>query len=77
MPRLAKDYSKSIIYKLCCLDINVKDIYVGSTTCMRNRRYAHKFNCNSIKSKKYNGNVYTFIRDNGGWCNWSMIIIEE
>ena len=25
----------------------------------------------------YNLNVYTFIRNSGGWDNWSMVIIEK
>ena len=30
-----------------------------------------------MNGKKYNLNVYKFIRDNGGWNNWSMIAIEQ
>jgi len=70
------NYSNSIIYKLCCKDLSIQDIYVGSTTNFRIRKCAHKNNCNNESGKKYNIPVYQFIRDNGGWENWDMIQIE-
>jgi hypothetical protein len=73
MPRLPTDYSKGFIYKLCCLDVNVTDIYIGSSTNFKERKKHHKSDCNNEKSKKYNTYVYEFIRDNGGWSNWTMI----
>jgi len=74
-----RDYSKSIIYKLCCKNPNITEIYVGSTTNFIKRKYKHKSDCNnnSETNKKYNYYVYKFIRDNGGWDNWSMIQIIE
>ena len=73
MPKLPIDYSKGFIYKLCCLDVNIKDIYVGSSTNFKERKKHHKIDCNNDKQKKYNGYVYKYIRDNGGWSNWTMI----
>jgi hypothetical protein len=73
MPKLPIDYSKGFIYKLCCLDVNVKDIYIGSSTNFKERRKGHKKRCNNEKQKSYNIYVYKFIRDNGGWDNWTMI----
>ena len=70
-------YNQAIIYKLCCNDTDVKDIYVGSTTNFKHRKYHHKSSCNNSNNVKYNFNVYKFIRDNGGWDNWSMIQIEQ
>jgi len=70
------DYSKSIIYKLCCKDPAITDIYIGSTTNFRRRKCTHKHGCNNEKSKSYNLNVYSFIRENGNWDNWDMIQIE-
>ena len=32
MPRKEIDYSKTVIYKIVCNDLNVKDVYVGHTT---------------------------------------------
>jgi len=77
MPRKQIDYSKSIIYKICCKDVNITDIYIGSTTCFRNRKNNHKSSCNNNNSKYYNFNVYKCIRNNGGWNNWDMVMIEE
>jgi len=77
MPRKEIDYSKTIIYKLCCKNPEIKDIYVGHTTDFRRRKCQHKTNCNNQNSKRYNYNVYKFIRDNGNWDNWEMIMIEE
>jgi len=71
------DYTKTIFYKIICNDKNIKDCYIGHTTNFIRRKSAHKCRCNNENDKQYNYNVYKFIRDNGGWCNWSMIIIEE
>ena len=77
MPKTPIGYSKSIIYKICCKDPEIKDIYIGSTTNFRKRKYHHKCCCNNIKRHEYNYNVYKFIRDNGNWENWDMVMIEE
>jgi predicted GIY-YIG superfamily endonuclease len=68
------DYSKSVIYKLCCKDPLIEDIYIGSTTNMKVRKGHHKSLCNNQIYKTYN---YQFIRENGGFENWDMIMIEE
>lgn len=65
------------IYKLVCSDVNVKDIYVGSTTNERLRKHTHKSSCYNQNDKKFNMYAYQFIRDNGGFSNWDMIRIEE
>lgn len=77
MPRNPIDYSKTIIYKLCCNDINITEIYIGSTTDFKARKNHHKSNCNNEKCKIYNSKVYQFIRDNGNWDNWNMIEVER
>ncbi len=71
------NYSNGIIYKLCCNDQNIKDIYVGSTTNFSRRKAQHKTCCNNPNDKSYNYHVYKCIRDNGGWCNWSMVLVRE
>ena len=77
MPRLPIDYSKMIIYKIVCNDLNICDVYVGSTTDFIRRKWQHKSSCNNEKSKKYNYKVYQNIRQNGGWNNFSMVEIEK
>ena len=77
MPKTQTDYSNTIIYKLCCKDTSILDIYVGHTTNFTKRKNQHKTSCCNDNDKKYNQYVYQFIRNNGGWENWSMIQIQE
>jgi len=71
------NYSNTIIYKIVCKDIDIKECYVGQTTNFSKRKAGHKINCNDLNSKDYNCYVYQFIRENGGWDNWSMIEVEK
>ncbi len=66
-----------IIYKLVSTDINIKEVYVGSTINFRTRKFNHKQACNNANIKDYNLNVYKYIRNNGGWDTFDMIQIEE
>ena len=77
MPKKEIDYQTTIIYKIVCNDLNVKDVYVGHTTNFTKRKTRHKYDCINHNSKKRNLKVYETIRDNGGWENWSMIEIEK
>ena len=77
MPRLPIDYFNTIIYKLCCNDPSITDIYIGHTTDFTNRKRSHKCKCNTENCKGYNLYVYQFIREHGGWDNWSIIEIEK
>jgi hypothetical protein len=77
MPRRNIDYSKTIIYKIVCNDLNIKDIYVGSTTDFTRRKSSHKSTCNNELSKSFNFKVYKYIRENDGWDNWNMVEIEK
>jgi predicted GIY-YIG superfamily endonuclease len=70
-------YCNSVIYKLCCKDPSIEDFYVGSTTNFTKRKAQHKTHCNNENSKDYNIYVYQFIRDNGGFFNWDMILIKD
>jgi len=77
MPKTTIDYSHTFIYKICCKDPTITDIYVGHTTNVVKRRQSHKCNCNTNTTEKYNRYVYQFIRNNGGWSNWTMIVLIE
>jgi len=70
-------YNRAKIYKLCCKDPNITDIYVGSTLNHYRRKNQHKSRCNNPNSKSYNFHVYKFIRNNGGFDNWNIIVLEE
>ena len=68
------NYSRAKIYKI--ISNQTDDIYIGSTTNFKQRKSGHKGKCNNLNSPKYNCNVYKFIRENGGWENWDMVLVE-
>jgi hypothetical protein len=76
MPLNTIDYSKTIFYKIVCNDLNVKDCYVGHTTDFKSRKRLHKSKCTVEDNPKFHLKLYAFIRDNGGWENWSMVPME-
>jgi hypothetical protein len=77
MPLKPIDYSKGIQYKIVCLDSSITDCYNGSTCSFKDRKGVHKKRCTNPNDKYYNLKVYRFIRENGGWDNWSMVQLEE
>lgn len=78
MPRTNIDYSKSVIYMLKKKDdYDNENVYIGSTTDIVRRKTVHKSSCCNPNDKGYNHKKYQYIRENGGWENWSMILIEK
>jgi hypothetical protein len=71
------NYNNTVIYKIVCKDETIIDNYIGHTTDFRARILQHKNRCNNMKDIGYNIYLYQIIRANGGWDNWSMIMIEE
>jgi len=69
-------YQNGLIYKLVSNNPDIKDTYVGSCCNLYKRKAEHKSNCYNKKNKNHNLRIYKFIRENGGWTNWSMIQIE-
>ena len=76
MPKTVIDYSNTIIYKITCKNHLVSDVYVGHTTNFVQRKHAHKQSCINVKSLNYKCKLYQVIRNNGGWENWKMEIIN-
>ena len=76
MPK-SPNYSKGIVYKLCCKDPNILECYVGSTLDFKNRKQKHKQCCCNENNPHHHYNVYQFIKSNGGWDNWDMIQLEQ
>lgn len=66
------DYQNTVIYKIKCRDESISDCYVGQTTNFQNRIKRHRQDCKNRDLK-----VYKFIRDNGGWQNWTCEIVER
>ena len=71
------DFTNAKIYKLCSIDENIKDIYIGSTINYMSRIMCHKSNCYNENQRKYKYKVYDFIRNNGGFSSWTMKIISH
>lgn len=70
-------YKNGLIYKLVCNDTSIKENYIGSCCNFYKRKNAHKTDCNNININAYNSYKYKFIREHGGFNNWSMIVIKE
>lgn len=71
-------YENSVIYKLVHKeDLDNNNIYIGSTTNFRGRKAEHKKAVINDNDKNYNCKKYQYIRENGGWDNWTMIQIEK
>lgn len=71
------NYENSFIYKIVCNDENIKSCYVGATTGFNSRKNSHKMTCHNENAPNHNIKLYKFIRENGGWNNWKMVLIEE
>jgi hypothetical protein len=76
MPKKAKDYSNTIIYKIACKDAEITDVYVGHTTNFCLRKRCHKHQSTNPNAKAYHLYVYQFIRDHGGFNNWQMVEVK-
>lgn len=76
MPKIDIDYSNTIIYKITCKSPDVNEVYVGHTTNFVQRKYAHKQACINTKTSNYNCKLYQVIRNNNGWDNWNMEIVN-
>lgn len=70
------DYSKTIMYKIISKNKLIPDTYIGHTTNIQNRKRQHRENVIYPNPKK-DYFVYKFIRENGGWENFELTIIEE
>lgn len=71
------DYSRTVIYKLVNKDVNIKPCYIGFTTDIFRRKAKLKMECNNNKYKNYNSKMNVEIRNNGGFDNYEVIIIEN
>lgn len=64
------------IYKINCKNTEIKDCYIGFSKGMKMTRILHKNNTNNENLRCYNYPVYKFIREHGGFYNWSITILE-
>lgn len=66
------DYNNTTLYKICCKDETVQDMYIGHTINFEKRINSHMNNSKTSLTK-----VYEFIRNHGGWDNWNMVILGK
>ena len=76
MPRKEINYDTTHFYKLVCRNLDIKDCYVGHTTDFIKRKSDHTARCSNTHNRGYNLPVYKFMRANGGWENFEMILID-
>jgi len=67
---------KYYIYRINCKTVPL-EFYIGSTNKFSSRKSNHKKSYKNKRSKKYWCKLYLFIRSNGGWDNFEMVIIED
>jgi len=77
MPKKEINYDNTYFYRIVCKNLNILDCYIGHTTNFIKRKAKHKNACNNENHTHYNYRIYNFIRDNGGWDNWDMVMIEQ
>ena len=77
MPRKTIDYGNTVIYRICCKDLENKDTYVGHTTNFTSRKAQHKLTSKSEGKLLSDTKLYSTIRANGGWANWDMVVVEK
>jgi hypothetical protein len=65
------------IYKISCKDPNVKDVYIGSTTHLKSRLTTHKTTIVNPNNPHSKFKLYNVMRENGGWDNWKVDVLEE
>lgn len=72
------DYSEACIYMLKHKSNNNLLKYLGSTVDRLDRLRKHEGFCNNINLvDSYYRKIYKYIRENSGFNNWIMVIIEE
>ena len=76
MPKKPMDYSKTNFYKIVCKDTDNSNMYIGHTTNFTKRKNRHKNNCINPNMKNHNTYLYKMIRDDEGWENWNMILLD-
>jgi hypothetical protein len=67
-----------MIYSIYKISIKETDfVYVGSTTDINRRQKEHKLKVNQENLNSYNYKIYKTIRENGGWDNCVMEVLEN
>ena len=65
-------YDNCVIYRIFCKDLTITAEYIGHSKNVKRREDSHKLNSTFL-----NYRLYKFIRNNGGWDNFLLEIIEK
>jgi hypothetical protein len=76
MTEFNSKYANAQIYWIHCKDAKINQFYVGSTCNFFDRRVKHIEAFYNPKNKAHNKLLYKYIRENGGWNNFTMDTIE-
>lgn len=74
MPRVKINYAEMIFYKIYCLSPNITKVFVGHTTNVNQRKHILK---KQTQSETYYSDMIEFIKNSGGWENWSLQMLEK
>jgi len=69
--------NNAVIYKIYCKDKEIEDYYIGSSINFTARIGTHKQSIINPTHSEYNSYKSEYIRNNGGWDNWIMEVIEK
>ena len=67
------NYKNGIIYYIG--EPGTNNLYIGSTTNLKNRKYVHKHRCNNKDSEYYDDALYKKIRVKG-WDSWVIGVLQ-
>jgi hypothetical protein len=65
------------VYRICCLDPLITESYVGSTDRVARMKQQHENTCKDANDKHHHYRVYQYVRENGGFDNFQMIVLER
>jgi hypothetical protein len=71
------NYNESRIYKIYCTLSTINEFYIGSSAEYEKRCILHKSNVTNINSPMYGYKLYNYIRNNGGWNNFTVEVLEK
>ena len=70
-------YENAVIYMIKHKTDDTKEFYIGSSKDFKARCWKHKSSCNNQNIRSYNYKVYKYIRENGGWDEWEIILLYD
>ena len=70
-------YINIAFYKIVCNDANITDLFVGHTNDVHRRNETQLMECTNMRCNAYNTPINQFIRNNGGWDNFKLVVIDH